>query len=121
MDGAEVSVLEEADQVGLAGLLQGHDGGALEAQIGLEILSDLPDQALEGQLADEQLSGFLVATDLTQGHGTGPVAVRLLHAAGGRSALPGGLGGQLLPGGFTSSRLTSGLLGSSHSFFSLSV
>uniref|UniRef100_A0A3P9NC32 Histone H2A n=1 Tax=Poecilia reticulata TaxID=8081 RepID=A0A3P9NC32_POERE len=28
---------------------------------------------------------LLVATDLSQSHGTGPVAVRLLHAAGSRS------------------------------------
>ena len=30
VDGAQVGVLEEADEVGLAGLLQGHHGGALE-------------------------------------------------------------------------------------------
>ena len=52
VDGAEVGVLEQAHQVGLAGLLQGHHGGALEPQVGLEVLGDLADQALEGQLAD---------------------------------------------------------------------
>ena len=60
MDGAEVGVLEQAHQVGLAGLLQGHHGGALEPQVGLEVLGDLADQALEGQLADQQLGGLLV-------------------------------------------------------------
>ncbi|KAA8578695.1 hypothetical protein FQN60_010562 [Etheostoma spectabile] len=119
VDGAQVGVLEQADQVGLAGLLQSHDGGALEAQVGLEVLSDLSHQALEGQLADQQLRGLLVATDLSQSHGTGPVTVRLLHAAGGRGALPGSLGGQLLPGGFASGGLTSGLLGSCHFSFSV--
>uniref|UniRef100_A0A671TM75 Core Histone H2A/H2B/H3 domain-containing protein n=1 Tax=Sparus aurata TaxID=8175 RepID=A0A671TM75_SPAAU len=73
VDGAQVGVLEETDQVSLAGLLQSHDSGALEAQVGLEVLSDFSDQALEGQLADEQLGGFLVATDLSESHGTGPV------------------------------------------------
>ncbi len=121
VDGAQVGVLEQADQVSLAGLLQSHDGGALEAQVGLEVLSDLPHQALEGQLADQQLGGLLVAADLSQSHGTGPVTVRLLHAAGGRGALTGGLGGQLLPGSFTSGGFTGSLLGSRHSFFFLST
>ena len=114
MDGAQVGVLEEADQVSLAGLLQSHDGGALEAQVGLEVLGDLPDQALEGQLADEQLGGLLVAADLSQSHGTGAVPVGLLHSAGGRGALTGSLGGQLLPGSFSSGGFTGGLLGSGH-------
>uniref|UniRef100_A0A8D3DG34 Si:ch211-113a14.27 n=1 Tax=Scophthalmus maximus TaxID=52904 RepID=A0A8D3DG34_SCOMX len=117
VDGAQVGVLEQADQVSLAGLLQSHDGGALEAQVGLEVLGDLSHQALEGQLADQQLGGLLVAADLPQRHGTGPVAVRLLHAAGGRRALAGSLGGELLPGSFSSGGLTSGLFGSGHFVF----
>jgi len=48
VDGAEVGVLEEADEVGLGGLLKGHDGGALEPEVGLEVLCDFPYQALEG-------------------------------------------------------------------------
>uniref|UniRef100_M8B5A7 Uncharacterized protein n=1 Tax=Aegilops tauschii TaxID=37682 RepID=M8B5A7_AEGTA len=59
VDGAEVGVLEEADEVGLGGLLQRGDGGGLEAEIGLEVLRDLPHQPLEGQLADEQLGALL--------------------------------------------------------------
>ncbi len=114
MDGAQVGVLEEPDEVGLAGLLERHDGGALEAQVGLEVLGDLADQALEGQLPDEQLGGLLVATDLTESHCAGLVAVRLLDASGCWGALPRGLGGQLLPWGLASSRLAGGLLGSSH-------
>ena len=35
VDGAQVGVLEESDQVSLAGFLQSRDGGALEAQLGL--------------------------------------------------------------------------------------
>ena len=46
VDGAEIGVLEEADQVGLARLLEGSDGRRLEAQVGLEVLGDLADQAL---------------------------------------------------------------------------
>ena len=46
MDGAQVGVLEQAHEVSLGGLLQGEHGGALEAQVGLEVLGDLTDQAL---------------------------------------------------------------------------
>merc|ERR1740123_2739218 len=114
VDGAQVGVLEQTDQVGLAGLLQGHHGGALEAEVGLEVLGDLPDQTLEGELADEQLGGLLVATDLTESDGAGPVAVGLLDSPGGGSGLPGSLGGQLLAGSLSSGGLTGGLLGTSH-------
>ncbi len=40
VDGAEVGVLEERDEVRLNRLLEGADGGALEAEVGLEVLSD---------------------------------------------------------------------------------
>ena len=55
VDGAQVGVLEQTNQVGLAGLLQGHDGRALEPQVGLEVLGNLADQTLEGELANQQL------------------------------------------------------------------
>lgn len=113
MDGAEVGVLEESDQVSLAGLLQSHDGRALEAQISLEVLSDLTYKTLEWQLADEKLGGLLVTTDLTESNCSGPVTMGLLHASSGRGALASGLGGQLFawslaPGGFTSGLLSTG-------------
>lgn len=41
VDGAQVGVLEERDEVGLDGLLQGTNGGGLEAEIGLEVLGNL--------------------------------------------------------------------------------
>jgi hypothetical protein len=52
VDGAEVDVLEEPDEVGLRGLLQRGDGEALEPEVGLEVLGDLLDEALEGELAE---------------------------------------------------------------------
>ena len=70
VDGTQVGVLEERDEVGLNGLLESTDGGGLEAEVGLEVLGDLTDQTLEGELADQELSGLLVATDLTQSDGT---------------------------------------------------
>ena len=55
MNGAQVGVFKETNKVGIRGFLKGKDGRALEAKIGLEILSNLTDKALEGQLADEQI------------------------------------------------------------------
>lgn len=43
-----------------------------------------------------------------------PVTMRLLHATGGRRALPGRLRRELLTGGFTSRRFTGRLLGTRH-------
>ncbi len=98
VDGAEVGVLEETDEVRLGGLLEGEDGRALEAQVSLELLGNLTDQALERELADEELSRLLVTTDLTESDGTRAVAMGLLHTASRRRALTGGLGGELLTG-----------------------
>ena len=66
MDRAQVGVLEEANEVRLGGLLEGEDGGALEAKVGLEVLGNLANQALERELADQELSGLLVAADLAE-------------------------------------------------------
>jgi hypothetical protein len=46
-------------------------------------------ETLEGELADQKLSGLLVATDLTESDGTGLVAVRLLDTTGRGGALAG--------------------------------
>ena len=114
VDGAQVGVLKQTDEVSLAGLLESHDSRGLESQVSLEVLGDLSHQTLEGQLADEELSGLLVSPDLTESHSSGPVSVGLLHSSGGGSRFSGSLGGQLLPGGLSSSGLTGGLLGTSH-------
>jgi hypothetical protein len=76
VDGAQVGVLEERDEVSLNGLLESTDGRGLEAEVGLEVLGDLTDQTLEGELADQELSGLLVATDLTESDGTWRWTVR---------------------------------------------
>ncbi|XDV31485.1 hypothetical protein PO909_002481, partial [Leuciscus waleckii] len=121
VDGAQVGVLKQTHQISLAGLLQGHDCGALEAQVRLEVLGDFSHQPLERQFADQQFGGLLIAADLPQSHGPGPVPMRLLDAAGGGRALPRCFSRELLPRGFATGGFTSGLLGSCHgySFFSL--
>ena len=53
VDRAEVGVLEEADEVRLGRLLEGNDRRRLEAEVGLEVLRDLADEALERELADQ--------------------------------------------------------------------
>jgi len=60
VDGAQVGVLEEADEVRLRGFLERQDGVRLETKVRLEVLRDLADEALEGKLADEQLRGLLI-------------------------------------------------------------
>jgi len=82
VDGAQVGVFEKADQVSLAGLLQSANGSALEPEISFEILSNFSHETLEGQFTDEELSGFLVTTDLTKSHGTGTITMGLLHSSG---------------------------------------
>ena len=114
MDGAKVGIFEETDEVSLRGLLEGHDGRALEAEVSFEVLSDLTDKTLEGELADEKLGRLLVSSDLTESDGTGPVTMGLLDATGGRGGFTGSLGSQLLPRRLSSSGFTGGLLGTSH-------
>ena len=81
VDRGQVGVLEEADEVGLGGLLERQDGRRLEAQVGLEVLGDLADQALEGQLADQEVGRLLVLADLAERDGSRAVTVGLLDAA----------------------------------------
>ncbi|KAL7508612.1 hypothetical protein ACHAXN_009504 [Cyclotella atomus] len=114
VDGAQVRVFEKSNKVGFGSLLEGEDGRSLESQVTLEVLGDLPHETLEGELADEQVGGLLVPTDLAKGHGSGTVPVGLLHASGGGGGLAGSLGGELLAGSFSSGRLAGGLLGTGH-------
>jgi len=98
MDGAQIGILEERDEVSLNGLLKSTDGGGLEAKVRLEVLSNLTDETLEWELSDQELGGLLVTTDLTESDGTGLVSVGLLDTSGGWGAFAGSLGSQLLTG-----------------------
>jgi hypothetical protein len=63
VDGAQVGVLEQADEVCLGGLLDGEDGGGLPSIVaavgGFEARGDLAEEALEGALLDEEVDGLL--------------------------------------------------------------
>jgi histone H3 len=112
LDGSQVGVFEQGDEVSLGGFLQGHDGRGLESQVGLEVLSDFSNQSLEGELSDQELGRLLVLSDFSEGDGTGPVSVGLLDTTGrGLGGLSGGLGGELLSGSLTTGRLSCGLPG----------
>ena len=93
MDGAKVGVFEESDEVSLAGLLESHNRRALESEVGLEVLSDLTDQSLEGKLPQKEFGRFLVPADLPESNCSWPVSVRFLDSSGGGCALASGLGG----------------------------
>jgi histone H3 len=105
VDGAQVGILEEGDEVSLDRLLESTDGGRLEAQVGLELLSDFTDKTLEWELADEELSRLLVTTDLTESDGSWLVSVWLLDTTGRWGLLAGSLGSKLLSWGLATSGL----------------
>ena len=94
--------------------MESSDGRRLESQVGLEVLGDLTDETLEGELSDQELGRFLVSSDLSKSDGSWSVTMRFLHSSCGWGALSGGLGSQLLPWSLSSCRFTGGLLGSCH-------
>ena len=114
VDGAQVGVFEEANEVRFGRFLEREDRGGLESQVRLEVLRDFSDKALERELADQEFRGLLVLADLTKRNGTRAVPVRLLDAAGRRGGLAGSLGGELLARGLATGGLTGSLLRTGH-------
>jgi hypothetical protein len=70
MDSSQVGVFEETNEVRLTGFLECSDGGRLESQVCLEILGNLTNETLEGELSDQELSRFLVTTNFTESDGS---------------------------------------------------
>ena len=114
VNGTKVGILEQTNQVGLSGFLEGKNGRSLEAKIGLEVLGDLTDKTLERELADEQVGRLLVTTNLTASDSSWTVSVGLLDSSSGRGTLTSGLGGELLTRSLSSGGLAGGLLGTGH-------
>ena len=115
VDCAQVGVLEQCHEVRLRRLLQSHEGMRLEAPVVLEVLGDLTHEALEGELADQEIRALLVLADLAQGDGAGPEAFGLLDTASRGGGLAGGLGREGLAGRLAAGGLARGLLGTGHS------
>ena len=94
--------------------LKSHNRGRLKTEISLEVLGDFTDKSLEWELADQQLSRLLVATDLSESDGAGAITMGLLDSSGCWCGFPGSFRGQLLPGSLSSSGLSGSLLCSGH-------
>ena len=114
VDGAQIGVLEEANQVSLRRFLQSHNSRRLESQVGLEVLGDLTDKTLEWQLANKKLGRLLVSSNFSESDRSWSVSVGFLHSASGRRALASGLGSQLLSGSLSTGRFACRLLCTSH-------
>ena len=80
MDGAEVGVLEESNEVSLSCFLEGKDGRRLESKVALELGCDFADESLEGKLSDEELGALLESSDFTEGNGAWSESVGLLDS-----------------------------------------
>ncbi len=74
MDGKQVGVHEEIDEIVLRCLLQRLYGAVLEAELRAKVQRNLANQALKWELADEAVGGLLVLADLAKGDGTRLVA-----------------------------------------------
>jgi len=91
MDSAQVGILEQTNKVGLGCFLKGQHCSALEPQIGLEVLSNFSNKALEGCLADQQIGRLLIFTDFTESNCSRAISVRFLHTSGGGCRLTSSL------------------------------
>lgn len=108
MNGAQVGVFEESNQVGFGSFLEGHHSGALESQVSLVFLGNFSDQSLERELSQQEISGFLILSDFSESHGSRSESVGLLDTTSGGGLFAGSLGSQLLSGGFLSGAFSSG-------------
>ncbi len=121
MDGTQVRILKQTNQVCLGSLLQGKDSRPLESEVGLKILGNLTDKALEWEFANKKLSALLISPDLTKSHSSGAISVGLLDTPSSWGTLSGSLSCQLLSRGLATSALSCGLLGTSHPFVFISA
>ena len=102
VDSSKVGVLEKTNEVCLSGLLESQHSAGLESEISLEVLCNLSNETLEGELSDQELSALLITSDLSQGDSAWSVSVWLLDSSGRRGRLAGSLGSELLSRGFSS-------------------
>ena len=99
VDSAEVGVLEESNEVCLSSLLESENCRALESEVSLELLSNLANQALEWELANEELSRLLVSSDFSEGNRAWAISVWFLYTSSSWGILSGCLGGELFTRG----------------------
>ena len=66
VNGTQVGVLKQSNEVSFRSLLEGMYSRALETTVRLELLSNLSYQTLEWRLANQRVSGLLVSLDLSK-------------------------------------------------------
>ena len=81
VDSAEVGVFGESNKVGLGGFLYSQNSRGLKTEKLPEVLGNLTHKTLERCLAEEEIGGLLVPTDLTESDGSRAVAVGLLDTS----------------------------------------
>jgi hypothetical protein len=66
VNGTQVGVLKQSNEVSFQSLLEGKYSRALETTVQLELLSNLSYQMLEWRLANQKVSRLLVSPDLSK-------------------------------------------------------
>ena len=123
VDGAKVAVLKERYKIGLCALLKSENGAGLEPEVGLEVLGNLANKALEREPSDQQLSALLVLANLAQSNGPWAEAMGLLEEARRSSMRLSAVLAHLLfarkvlAGSLSTGRFTCGLFRSCHTVF----
>jgi len=95
MNGTQVCVFKQSDQVRFRCLLQRKHRRRLKPQVGLEILGDFANKTLEWGLTNKEVSTLLVFADFAESNSAWTISVRLLHSSSSRGRLAGSLGSQL--------------------------
>jgi len=86
VDSSQIGIFKQRDEVGLSCFLESHNGGGLEAEISLEILSDFTNETLEREFANKEFGRLLVTSDFTESDSSRAESVRLLDSTGGCSS-----------------------------------
>ena len=94
---AQVGVFKKTDDVGFGSLLDGKEGGGLEAQVRVVISAHGPHKSLEGGSGQQIFETFLIPLYLSKNDSSGlkpdlSLLIILFHATFSRSCLLDGLG-----------------------------
>ena len=114
MDGAEVGVLEETNEVSLRSFLESHDGGRLESKVVVEVTGDLSDESLEWELPEEEISGLLVSSDFSEGDGSWSESVWFFDTTSGWGSFSSSFSSKSFLWSFSGGGFSSGLFSSGH-------
>ena len=96
VDAAEVSVLEQTNEVSFGRLLEGSEGLSLDSEVGVHLLDDFPDDSDEGSSGEEEVGALLVPLDLPENDSSGLVSSLLLLSVLGGLSLGNLSGGGIL-------------------------